>query len=321
MRVIVTGGTGFIGRALAALLLARGHEVAAPTRSPAKAGRLFAGRVLAPAWDGSDPGPLAELLDSAPGPCALVNLAGENIAGGRWTVRRRADILVSRLAAGRACSAATRLAARPPVALVQGSAVGYYGVRPSAHGEVLDESAPSGDGFLAEVCREWEASSAGVEEAGVRRAVVRTGVVLGPGGGALEKMLPPFRYFLGGPPGGGGQWVSWVALADAAAALAFLVEHASASGPFNLAAPAACSMSELCAALGAALRRPSWLPVPAALLRLGLGRLAEETILASQRVVPARMLALGFGFGYPVLTEAVALALAGSGSDIPGSQG
>lgn len=320
MRVIVTGGTGFIGRALAPLLLDRGHEVAAPTRNPDKARRLFAGRVLAPAWDGSDPGPLAELLDAAPGPCALVNLAGENIAAGRWTAPRRAAILASRVAAGRACAAAARLAANPPAVLVQGSAVGYYGVRPSADGALLDEDAPSGDGFLAEVCREWEASSAGVEQAGVRRAVARTGVVLGPGG-ALARMLPPFRLFLGGPPGGGRQWVSWIALADQAAALAFLVEHGEAAGPFNLVAPAACTMAELCAAVGRALGRPSWLPVPAALLRLGLGRMAEETALASQRALPSRLLALGFEFGYPVLDEAVARALAGAGRDPAGSQG
>jgi len=310
--VIVTGGTGFIGQALTPLLLARGHEVAVPSRSPERAVRLFGGHVLAPAWDGSDPGPLAELLDAAPGPCALVNLAGENIAAGRWTAGRRAAILVSRLAAGRACAAAARLADRPPAVLVQGSAVGYYGVRPSVRGEVLDESAPSGDGFLAEVCREWEASSAGVEEIGVRRAVARTGMVLGPGG-ALAKMVPSFRRYLGGPLGGGGQWVSWLARADAAAALAFLVEHPAAAGPFNLVAPGACTMRELCAALGRVLGRPSWLPVPALALRLALGRMAEETVLASQRVFPSRLLALGFEFKYSVLEEAVSLALAGEG--------
>lgn len=321
MRVIVTGGTGFIGRVLVPLLLDRGHEVAVPSRNPDRAGRLFAGRVLAQAWDGSDPGPLAELLDTAPGPSALVNLAGENIAAGRWTRQRRADILVSRLAAGRACSAAVRLAHNTPEVLVQGSAVGYYGVRPSAQGEVLDESAPSGDGFLAEVCRDWEASSAGAEDAGVRRAVARTGVVLGPGGGALAKMLPPFRAFLGGPPGGGGQWVSWIGLRDQAAALAFLVENPDASGPFNLTAPEPCTMAALCAAVGKALGRPSWLPVPAVLLRLGLGSMAEETILASQRAIPSRLLALGFGFGYPVLSQVVSLALAGADAAPPEPQG
>ena len=313
MRVIVTGGTGFIGRALAPLLLERGHEVAVPTRSPGRAARLLGPRVLAPAWDGSDPGPLAELLDTAPGPCAIINLAGENIGGGRWTVQRRADILVSRLAAGRACAAASRLADLPPAALVQGSAVGFYGVHPSAHGEILDESAPSGDGFLAEVCREWEASSAGVEALGVRRVVARTGVVLGPGGGALARMLPAFRNFLGGPLGGGRQWVPWIALADQAAALAFLAEHEAASGPFNLVAPEPCTMAALCAAVGRALGRPSWLPAPAFALRLALGRMAGETVLASQRAIPARLLALGFEFGYPALGEAVAQAVAGPG--------
>ncbi|MEW5774691.1 MAG: TIGR01777 family oxidoreductase [Thermodesulfobacteriota bacterium] len=319
MRVIVTGGTGFIGRALASLLLARGHEVAAPSRNPAKAARLLGGRVLVPEWDGSDPAPLAELLDTAPGPSALVNLAGENIAAGRWTAARKASILVSRLAAGRACAAAVRLARRKPEALVQGSAVGYYGVRPSAGGAVLDEDSPSGDGFLAEVCREWEASSARVADEGVRLAVARTGVVLGPGGGALEMMLPPFRFFLGGPPGGGGRWVSWVALADEAAALAFLLERKDASGPFNLTAPAACTMGELCAAVGQALGRPSWLPVPALALRLALGRMAVETVLANQRVKPARLLALGYEFRYPLLGDAVSVALARAGEALGGS--
>ena len=308
MRVIGTGGTGFIGRARTPLLLARGHEVAVPSRDPVRAARLFGGRVLATAWDGSAPGPRAALLATAPGPSALVNLAGENIAAGRWNAARRAAILVSRLAAGRACAAAVRLSASPPEVLIQGSAVGYYGVRPSAQGAVLHEDSPAGDGFLAEVCREWEASSAGVEDAGVRRAVARTGVVLGPGG-ALTKMLPPFRAFLGGPPGGGRQWVSWVALADEAAALAFLLENPTASGPFNLTAPAPCTMAELCAALGRSLGRPSWLPVPSLALRLALGRMADETVLSSQKVQPARLLALGFEFAYKEVASAVSQAL------------
>lgn len=310
MRVVVTGGTGFIGRALAPLLIGRGHEVAVPTRNPGKAARLFGNRVLATAWDGRDPAPLAGLLDTAPGPCGLVNLAGENIGRGRWTAKVRRAILESRLAAGRACAEAAALARRRPAVLVQGSAVGYYGVAPSREGLVLDEAAPPGDGFLAEVCRQWEASSAGVEELGVRRAVARTGVVLGPGGGALARMLPPFRLFMGGPPGGGGQWVSWVHLADATAALAFLLEREEAAGPFNLVSPNPCTMRELCAAVGEALSRPSWLPLPGAVLDLALGRMARETVLSSQRARPSRLLAFGFGFRYPVVVEAVAQALA-----------
>ncbi|MCK9240269.1 TIGR01777 family oxidoreductase [Desulfocurvus sp.] len=320
MRVVVTGATGFIGRALVAGLLARGDGVGAPTRDPARARALLGPAVDAAAWDGRDPEPLARLL-SGPGPCAVVNLAGENIAAGRWTPERRARILESRVLAGRAVAEAARMVDCPPAVVVQASAVGYYGPRASERGDVLGEGRPCGPGFLAEVCRQWEASSEPVEGLGTRRAVARLGVVLGPGGGLLGRLVPLFRLFLGGPAGGGGQWLSWVHRADATGAIVWLLDNASAHGVYNLCAPKAVTMAAFCRELGRALGRPSWLPVPGAALRLLLGaEMARETALASQRAAPLRLDAEGYRFIRPELREALAACLE-PGPQPPGGRG
>lgn len=310
MRIVITGGTGFIGRALAVRLVALGHEVTVASRSRERSASLFGGMVRGLAWDGVAPGPLAACLDAGQEEAVVVNLAGENIASGRWTSEKRRLILDSRVRAGRAVAEAAGLAERPPAALVQGSAVGFYGARASAGGRLVTERTPRGEGFLAEVCEQWEASVASVADLGVRLAVARTGVVLGPGGGMLARLAAPFRAFAGGPPGGGGQWVPWVHLDDEVGALAWLAENSAASGAYNICAPEAATMRALCAALGRALGRPSWLPVPAALLRLALGRaMAEETVLASQRAVPERLLAEGYAFERPRLDDALSAAL------------
>ncbi len=309
MRVIVTGGTGFVGRALVAVLVRRGHEVVVPTRAPARAGALFGGSAAVAGWDGCDPGPLAALMERGRD-TAVVNLAGENIGQGRWTEARKRRILESRVLAGSAVAQAARIAAAPPGVVVQASAVGYYGPRASANGRLLDESDPPGPGFLAGVCRDWEESVAGVTRFGTRLAVARLGLVLGRGGGLLQKFLPPFRAFVGGPLGGGGQWMSWVHRADVAAALALLLEDGRASGAYNLCAPRAETMTGLCRALGRAMGRPSWLPVPAFALRLALGaEMADETVLASQRAAPARLLELGYEHTHPELAGALAACL------------
>lgn len=309
MRIVITGGTGFIGRRLVVALLAAGHAVAVPSRDPDKPRALFGDSVATVAWDGRDPAPLATLLDDEDS--AVVNLAGEPIAAGRWTAERKRRILDSRVDAGRAVAEAARSAAAPPRVVVQGSAVGYYGPDASADGHVLHEDRPRGDGFLAEVCEAWEASSAPVEELGVRRVVVRTGLVLGEGGGILQKFLPPFRAFVGGPLGSGHQWLPWVHMDDQVGAIATLLADETAAGVYNICAPGAVSMAEFCRALGRVLNRPSWLPVPAVALKLLLGaEMAGETVLASQRAAPTRLSDQGYAFTHTDIDEALARCLA-----------
>jgi len=301
MRVIVTGGTGFIGRVLCGLLAGRGHEVVVASRDEEKVRKIFPAPVIPGAWDGKTPEGLLRLLDAAQGRAAIVNLVGESIAMGRWTPEKKERILQSRVGAGRAVAEAVAQSEKKPQVVVQASAVGYYG---DGGDVLLDESSPLGRGFLAEVCDAWEGSTKGIEDAGVRRVIVRTGVVLGSGGGALEKFLPPFRMFLGGPLGTGKQWFPWIHLADEAGAIVFLLENEDAYGVFNLTSPGLVTMRGFCAELGRALSRPSWLPVPGFALRLALGsEKASEMILSGQRAYPKKLLEKGYEFLFPDVAE------------------
>ncbi len=306
MRVIIAGGSGFIGRRLCEHLVHKGFEVAILSRRPAAAAPRLPRGVSALSWDGKSGDGWAQVLA---GDCALVNLAGENIAQGRWTPEKKRRIEESRLLAGEAVVDAVRRAKVPPKALIQASAVGYYGPRGPQR---LDEDARQGQGFLAELCGRWELSTLPVEALGVRRCVVRTGVVLGPGG-ALTRMLPPFRLFLGGPLGDGRQGVSWIHLDDHVRAITFLLEQQDAAGPYNLTAPSPVPGRDLAKALGAALGRPSWLPVPAFVLRAVLGEMAQEALLSGQFVVPRRLLDAGFVFRHPDILPALQDILANPG--------
>jgi uncharacterized protein (TIGR01777 family) len=300
MRVIVTGGSGLLGRALTVALAARDHEVIVLSRDPARVSGLPAG-VRAERWDGRTAAGWVALLE--PG-AAIVNLAGEPIAGGRWTAERKRRIRASRVEAGEAVSAAVRQAAaagHPPSVLIQASAVGYYG---DGGGEPLDEEHPPGRDFLAEACVAWEAATLPVEELGVRRAVLRTGVVLDAAGGALAKMLLPFRLGLGGPLGSGRQWFPWIHHADETGAILFLLESAAARGPFNLCAPRPVTSAGFAHALGRQLHRPSFLAAPAAALRLVLGEMGGA-LLSSQRALPRRLLDAGYSFRFPDLESAL----------------
>ncbi|MFU2209965.1 TIGR01777 family oxidoreductase [Solidesulfovibrio sp. C21] len=297
MRVVIAGGTGFIGRALTRSLVRDGHEVVVLSRRAS--GHGSSPGVTSVPFDGRTGDGWAHLLGDAR---ALINLAGENIASGYWTEARKARILGSRLDAGQAVmDALSRVSARPEV-LIQGSATGYYGDRGDTP---VAEDAPAGTGFLAEVARRWEASTAGAEALGVRRAVIRTAVVLGAGGGALPRMLAPFRFFLGGPVGSGRQYLPWIHLADEVAAIRFLIDHETAAGPFNLVAPGAITQDGFAAAVGRALGRPARLRVPAAVMRLALGEMARELFLGGVRAVPGRLLELGFRFRFETLPEAL----------------
>lgn len=289
MRVLITGGSGLIGGAVAADLAAE-HEVVILSRDPARA-EVAAG-VRAVQWDARSPTGWEALLD---GETAILHLAGETIASGRWTRARKERIRASRVDSGRAVAAAIRRAAVKPRVLLQASGVGCYGPRGD---EVVTEHGAAGDDFLASVCTEWEASTAEVESWGVRRVVLRTGLVLARDGGALPRMALPFRLLAGGPLGNGRQWMPWIHLADEVGAIRFLLGREDASGPFNLTAPRPLTNRDFSRALGKALRRPSLLPAPAPALRLVLGEMAD-IVLTGQRAVPQRLLELGYGFRFP----------------------
>jgi uncharacterized protein (TIGR01777 family) len=297
-RIVVAGATGFIGRALVRELAAAGYAVVGLTRDPVRAG-LPEGAVAA-AWDGRTAGGWAAHVDGA---LAVVNLTGDNLARGRWTRAKRERILSSRTGPAAALAAAVRAAAVKPRVFVQASAVGFYGDTGEAE---ADERSPAGAGFLAGVVEAWEASTREVEALGVRRVVIRSGLVLGPDGGVWPSLVRPFRFFAGGPLGRGRQWFSWISLIDEVRAIRFVIERDGLAGAVNLTAPRPLREADLCRTVGKALGRRCWAPVPAVVLRWLFGAKAEETILVSQRVVPCRLLQAGFAFRRPDAAAAVA---------------
>jgi uncharacterized protein (TIGR01777 family) len=299
--ILIAGGTGLLGRALTQRLLLEGREVIVLSRSVAHASGPtgFPPGCRWAVWDGRTADGWGDLANGA---AAIVNLAGESIAAGRWSRARKASIVRSRQQATAAILAAIGQASRRPEALIQASAIGYYGDRAE---ELLTESAAPGEGFLATTTRDWEAASEGCARFGVRRVVVRTGIVLAREGGALPKMLLPFRLGAGAILGSGRQWMSWIHLADEVAALAFLIEESGAQGVFNLTAPEPQTQAGFSRSLAAALRRPLLARAPAWVLRAAMGEMSE-LVLASQRVVPQRLIDLGFRFRFPRLQAALA---------------
>jgi uncharacterized protein (TIGR01777 family) len=302
MRVVITGGTGLIGKALARHLGAAGYDAVVLTRNVGKVGALPPG-VRAHEWDGLTSKGWAELLDEQ---TSIVHLAGEGIADGRWTEDRKRRIRESRVLSGKAVVEAIRAAAKKPRALLQSSAVGYYG--PRGDEEVL-EGQPPGRGFLADVSVAWEASTAEAEALGVRRVLLRTGVVLAREGGALPRMAMPFQFLAGAPLGSGRQWLPWIHMDDEVGAIRFLLEREDAQGPFNLVAPKPVTNRELGDVLARVLRRPSplqalGLGVPEPVFRVMLGEMADA-VLDSQRVLPSRLLQLGYAFRFPDVESAL----------------
>lgn len=300
MKVLVSGSSGLVGSALVRKLKGTGSEVGRLVRTTSTENPLDV------PWK---PG---ELLDPEliSGFDAVVHLAGRNLAG-RWNLQMKREIRESRLQGtatiARAVAAAYRASGRPSV-LISASAIGYYGSRRS---ELLTESSSGGTGFLAELCRDWEAAATPAAEAGVRVVLPRLGVVLSGEGGALARLLPIFRLGLGGRVGNGRQYWSWITLEDVAGAIEFAIDNPSLSGPVNLTSPNAVTNAAFTAALARALRRPALLPVPAFALRLALGEMADEALLASQRVQPEKLLKAGFPFAHPQLDEALAATLRG----------
>lgn len=280
---VVAGATGLVGTALTAALTAGGHDVVRLVRGAPRGDRDVR-------WD-PDAGILpADALDGAD---VVVNLAGENVAGGRWTADRRRRILASRTSSTGLLAAAAARSPRRPRALVNASAIGIYGDRGD---DVLDETSAPGDGFLADVCRAWEAATAPAEDAGLRVVRARFGVVLAKQGGALAKMLTPFRLGAGGPIGSGRQWMSAVDLADAVGALCAAALDDALTGPLNVVCPEPTRQADFARALGAALHRPAVVPLPAFAVKAAMGDMGKEMLLASQRVVPRRLEAAGFAF-------------------------
>jgi uncharacterized protein (TIGR01777 family) len=302
MRIVITGGSGLIGRALARELGGAGHDVVVLTRNPEKAGNLPPG-VRAARWDGRTSAGWVSLLDadSSTGGTAIIHLAGESISEGRWTAEKKRRIRESRVASGEAVLAAIREAPVKPRVLLQGSAVGYYGDRGN---EIVREDASPGNGFLADVCVEWEESTAAVETLGVRRPLLRTGIVLAREGGALPAMSLPFKMMIGGPIGDGRQWFPWIHMEDEIGAIRFLLEREDAQGPFNLSAPTPVTNLELSRALGRVLARPSFLPAPGFALRIALGEMADM-LLQGQRAIPSRLMQMGYAFRWPDLEPAL----------------
>jgi uncharacterized protein len=307
MRVFVTGGTGQVGVRLVPRLQERGDEVVLLTRRLAYARERLGSAGAVVEGDPMQPGPWMEAVDSCDG---IINLAGENIFARRWSEEFKVLLHDSRVKSTenvvQALARQPRTEAGNPKALVNASAIGYYG----PHGdEELDEDSPHGDDTLARICVDWERAARGAEPLGVRAAMVRTGVVLDNEGGALKKLLVPFKMGGGGPVGSGNQWMSWIHYEDLVGILLLALDNGGARGPINGTAPNPVTNRDFAKALGRALHRPSFLPTPGFALRLMLGEVAEA-LVTGQRVLPKRAQALGYSFKFPQLDAALAHLLA-----------
>ena len=293
LHILVTGSTGFVGSALVPFLAASGHRVTRLVRAIPPPGNAEV------QWD-----PKAGVLDAArlEGLDAVVHLTGENIATGRWTAEKKAKIRDSRVGGTRVLCDSLAGLKQPPKVMVCASATGYYGDRGD---ELLTEESTSGTGFLAGVCREWEAAAKPAVQKGIRVVHLRFGMVLSGAGGALAKLLPPFRMGLGGVLGTGRQYISWIALDDLLGVIAHALTTEALQGPVNAVTPNPVTNQEFTRTLGWLLSRFTVFPIPAAAARLAFGEMADEVLLASQRVQPTRLLATGYRFRYPDLEGAL----------------
>ena len=298
MRVVITGATGFIGRKLCEMLH-KEYEIIALSRNSERARQSIGDMTKIIQWDAKTP---AGWKNEADGAHAIINLAGDNLASGRWNNLRKSRILQSRLDAINAVVDAIKQTRNKPKVVILASAIGYYGPR---HNEQLDETSSPGEGFLANVCERIENAAKDIEKLGIRCVVTRSGVVLGRDAGALPRLAKPFRFFLGGYLGSGRQWFSWISLKDELAAIKFLIENENLNGAFNLTAPQPVTMKEFCVTLGRILKRPCLIKVPGFALRLALGEMADEMLLSGQKVLPKRLLDAGFEFRFPVLEKAL----------------
>ncbi|HSQ49751.1 MAG TPA: TIGR01777 family oxidoreductase [Nitrospiraceae bacterium] len=297
MQIVVTGGTGFIGRPLCSALCQEGHRVTLLTRR-VEAQRSCDSIVTVVEWNGREAGDWEQCFNGAD---AVINLAGAPIADGRWNDARKHLLMESRVLTTRLLVEALSRCSSKPRTLISASGIGYYG---ASDDRVLDEGAARGQGFLADLCLAWEAEAVRATEFGVRVVLLRTGMVLEEDDGALPKMLLPFQMFAGGPIMPGTQWVSWIHRHDHIGLIQWLLATASISGPVNAVAPEAVTMNRFCQSLGQVLHRPSWLPVPRFALRMALGELGT-LMTTGQRVTPAKALSGGYVFHYSKLEPAL----------------
>ena len=297
MNVLITGGTGLIGRALTQSLLADGHKVWLLTRDPQRASSTLPQGVTAAGWDGRSAKGWGELVNEMD---AIVNLAGVNMASWPWTEARKQSFWNSRIWAGQAVVEAIRLAKKKPAVLIQSSGINHYGLR----GETATEATPPADDLLARLTVAWEFSSQPVEEMGVRRTVIRTSVVLSHESTILKLMELPARLFFGGQLGSGGQSLPWILIADEVSAIRFLLDNERTNGPYNLIAPEVTTNAEFLRALARTLKRPYWFHVPAFLMRIALGEM-NVMVLEGRSAQPIRLLEAGYQFRYPTLESAL----------------
>ncbi|MEM9274863.1 MAG: TIGR01777 family oxidoreductase [Cyanobacteria bacterium P01_F01_bin.143] len=301
MKIAITGATGFVGSRLVQKLNAENHQIIVFTRNLVKAKQVFPSLTFSNVeFVPYTPKESGTWQESISGCDAVINLAGEPISE-RWTAQLKQEIRESRQLGTRKIVEAIAKAAVKPKVLISGSAIGYYGTSETA---VFEETSPSGNDFLAQVCQDWEAEALKVEELGVRLAIIRVGIVLANGGGALAKMLGPFQFFAGGPIGTGKQWFSWIHRDDLINLIVESLTNEQMSGVYNATSPNPTKMSQFCQNLGEAMNRPSWLPVPEFALELLLGE-GAILVLEGQQVLPKKTQALGFKFQYPELKSAL----------------
>ncbi|WP_320175262.1 TIGR01777 family oxidoreductase [Maridesulfovibrio sp.] len=295
MKVVITGGTGFIGKRLSHELVAKGYQVICLTRSSRPSDISGVRNVV---WDGKTSSGWLEYADGA---AAIVNLAGDNIASGRWSAAKKKSILTSRVEAGEAVSEAVVKAPNKPKVVIQGSAIGYYG---DCGPEPVNENSSKGSLFLSDVVEKWEASTASVEEHGVRRAIIRTAMVLG-NGGALSKMIGPFKAGLGSYLGAGHQGVSWIHIKDEVRAIIFLIENEKCKGIFNLSSIRPLTFNKFADTLSSVFGKRIWFRAPGFVLKLALGQMADEVLLSGQFVMPVNLISAGFKFDFTEAEEAL----------------
>lgn len=307
MKIVITGGTGFIGRPLCVTLIQGGHRVVVLTRQLGQIHHQPELPVQTVEWNARDSGPWEQVLE---GVDAVINLAGASIADARWTDARKQLITDSRVLTTRLLVRALSRWSSKPVTFISASGIGYYGATDDRR---LDEGAARGDGFLADLCLAWESEALRAAEFGARVVTLRTGMVLEQDGGALPKMLLPFRFFAGGPIMPGNQWVSWIHRCDHIGLIQWVLSTPTVSGPINAVAPEPVTMKTFCEVLGRVLHRPSWLPIPRFALHVLLGELGT-LMTTGQRVIPAKVMAGGYRFQYPTLEHALQSILMEAGN-------
>jgi len=297
MKVVIFGGTGFVGRSLADELLTNGYYVLVVTRNRQKIVKDLVSKVKIIEWDNNSPlSSISELFEAD----VVVNLAGESIGNRRWSNSVKQEILASRIRTTRAIVSAINDGIIKPKVLISASAIGYYGSR---QGEEITEIEETGQDFLAQVCRDWENEAYKAQSDLTRVATIRIGVVLGREG-ALNRMITPFKFYIGGPLGTGNQWLSWIHITDLTRIIRFVVENHELTGPVNATAPVPVTMKEFSQVLGEVMNKPSWLPVPTWILKIVLGQMSEM-LLNGQRVVPKKIIDGGFEFRFSKLKVAL----------------